>query len=713
MHLFFEEDGGFKVGSILDATGTPAPTSYQVELPTGRRAKIKASNVVYQFAQPAPADLMRDAQAMAESIDLAFLWEVSSDEEFEAVALGADYFGHAPDAVQTAALLLRMHGAPMYFRRKGKGRYKRAPETELKAALAGQERRQQQAAQQAAMVEELCAQRLPADWAAPAGPGDAPSRAAFIAFRPDKNTIEYKALEQAAQRLARPPVRVLHEAGAFADGKALHRARFTVEWFPRGTGFDPAVQAPAIAADALPLAEVEAFSIDDSQTTEIDDAFSVQALDEGRVRIGVHIAAPALAFAPGDPLDQIARKRLSTVYMPGEKITMLPDAVVEAYTLGAGMPRPALSLYADFDLATGECLATRTTIERVPMAANLRHDQLDAVVTEASLADPQAEFPFKRELQTLWQLTAHLSAQREQVRGKPEPRNRADYTFRIETVDGVERVRIEQRRRDAPLDRIVAEWMIFANSTWGRALSDAGIPGIYRTQTQFARPGARQSSVRMTTAPAAHIGLGVTHYAWSSSPLRRYVDLVNQWQLIAAVRRADDPTVHPPFEKNSAELFAIIGAFDAAYSAYAEVQGNLERYWSLRWLAQEGLVGTGAHLPAVVLRNEAVRLSNVPIAARLGGIAHLAPGTHVEVDVLAIDEIDLSLELRLAAVHAEEAIEEEAIDEEAVDEAGNDDAAAEAATDPDADANAPASPDVAAAPQDVSDAPRTGGGEAE
>ena len=372
------------------------------------------------------------------------------------------------------------------------------------------------------------------------------------------------------------------------------------------------------------------------------------------------------------------------------------------------------------DLATGECLATRTTIERVPMAANLRHDQLDAVVTEASLADPQAEFPFKRELQTLWQLTAHLSAQREQVRGKPEPRNRTDYTFRIETVDGVERVRIEQRRRDAPLDRIVAEWMIFANSTWGRALSDAGIPGIYRTQTQFARPGARQSSVRMTTAPAAHIGLGVTHYAWSSSPLRRYVDLVNQWQLIAAVRRADDPTVHPPFEKNSAELFAIIGAFDAAYSAYAEVQGNLERYWSLRWLAQEGLVGTGAHLPAVVLRNEAVRLSNVPIAARLGGIAHLAPGTHVEVDVLAIDEIDLSLELRLAAVHAEEAIEEEAIDEEAVDEAGNDDAAgapdgaaAEAATDPDAGANAPASPDVAAAPQDVSDAPRTGGGEAE
>ncbi len=710
MHVFFEEDGGFKVGSILEATGTPEPTSYQVELPTGRRAKIKASNVVYKFAQPAPADLMRDAQALAETIDLAFLWEVSSDEEFEAVALGADYFGHAPDAVQTAALLLGMHGAPMYFRRKGKGRYKRAPEAELKAALAGQERRQQQAAQQAAMVEALCAHHLPAGWEAPAGATGAPSRAAFIGFRPDKNSLEYKALEQAAQRLGRAPVRVLHEAGAFADPKALHRARFLVEWFPRGTGFDPALQAPAIAADALPLADVQAFSIDDSQTTEIDDAFSVTEPGAGRVRVGIHIAAPGLAFAPGDALDQVARKRLSTVYMPGEKITMLPDAVVEAYTLGAGQPRPALSLYAEFDPDSGVCLGTETRIERVPMAANLRHDQLDAIVTEASLGDPQADFAFKRELQTLWRLTERLSAQREQVRGKPEPRNRADYAFRIESVDGGERVRIEQRRRDAPLDRIVAEWMIFANSTWGRLLADAGLPGIYRTQTQFARPGARQSSVRMTTAPAAHIGLGVTHYAWSSSPLRRYVDLVNQWQLIAAVRRRDDPGWRPPFEKNSAELFAIIGAFDAAYAAYAEVQGNLERYWSLRWLAQEGLVGSGRSLPAVVLRNEAVRLSDVPIAARLAGIAHLAPGTHVEVDVLAIDELDLTLEMRLAAVHAEAAVEDvETLDEPdagpdgaPADDAGEADAAATAApearpaTDEGAVGNTPQAPEDAA-----------------
>ena len=97
----------------------------------------------------------------------------------------------------------------------------------------------------------------------------------------------------------------------------------------------------------MPLAPVEAFSIDDITTTEIDDAFSVRPLPAGGWEIGVHIAAPALGIAPDTPLDQEAASRLSTVYMPGDKITMLPEAVVERYTLAEGRSAPALSLYLD------------------------------------------------------------------------------------------------------------------------------------------------------------------------------------------------------------------------------------------------------------------------------------------------------------------------------------------------------------------------------
>jgi hypothetical protein len=95
----------------------------------------------------------------------------------------------------------------------------------------------------------------------------------------------------------------------------------------------------------LPLAQAAAFSLDDAGTTEIDDAFSVTRVSDDELRIGIHIAAPALAFAPGSGLDAIARERLSTAYMPGRKFTMLPADTIAALSLDEGAERPAVSLY--------------------------------------------------------------------------------------------------------------------------------------------------------------------------------------------------------------------------------------------------------------------------------------------------------------------------------------------------------------------------------
>src|SRR6202011_5610039 len=116
--------------------------------------------------------------------------------------------------------------------------------------------------------------------------------------------------------------------------------RFLFGAFPRGTDF-PRIDVRPTVPD-LPLAAVRAFSIDDAMTTEIDDAFSVRALPNGHLEIGIHIAAPALAIPRGSPLDAIARGRLSTVYMPGRKITMLPDDVIQRFTLAAGSEPAAL-----------------------------------------------------------------------------------------------------------------------------------------------------------------------------------------------------------------------------------------------------------------------------------------------------------------------------------------------------------------------------------
>lgn len=633
MNLLFEESGDFKAGAIMTQQGE----SYQVEMASGKRTKVKSRDALLQFAAPSPQELMQQAQAIADEIDLDFLWEVAGEEEFGFAELAAEYFGHAPLPPEAAGLLLRLHTAPVYFYKKGRGRYKAAPQASLQAALAGLEKKKQQLAVQAGYVEELKANRLP----------DAFKPIALqLLFKPDKNGIEFKALDAASKELQTTPQRLMLATGGIASPKDLHYARFMYEYFPRGAGF-AAIDIPLPPTD-LPTAEVQAFSIDDVTTTEIDDALSVTRLPDGKLRVGIHIAAPGLAIKRNDAIDAIARARMSTVYMPGEKITMLPDDLVAAYTLDAGAARPALSLYATLDAQTWEVLATETRAELVPIAANLRHNDLDELVTEEALAEGSGDYPHKDEIALLWQWVQLLEqgrmAKRESFGLRPEQNNRVDFNFYVE--DGV--VSIVRRKRGAPLDKIVAELMIFANSTWGKLMSDHGVPGIYRAQGGGAGGWAAKMQVRMVTHAAPHQGLGVDQYAWSTSPLRRYTDLVNQWQILACIEHGVTAPLVAPFKPRDADLFAIVSGFDAAYSGYADFQSTMERYWCLRWLAQEN----ARTVDAVVLKDEILRLTEIPLVLRMPGLPALARGLQVKLDLLRWDEVDLTVEARLLEVPA-------------------------------------------------------------
>ncbi|MEW6024942.1 MAG: RNB domain-containing ribonuclease [Pseudomonadota bacterium] len=646
MNVFFEESGDFKVGSVLSQAGE----AYQVELSSGKRSKVKAKDVLLQFEKPDPASLLEAAKGIAADVDLEFLWEVAGQEEFGFAELGAEYFGHAPLPAEAAGLVLALHNAPIYFYKKGRGRYKAAPEQSLRAAQAGIEKKKQQAVVQAGYVEELKAGTLPAAMQ---------PMVHQLLFKPDRNTIEYKAMETAASELQTSAPRLMLKAGGIASPKELHMGRFLFENFPRGAGF-PAVPVPSAPA-GLPTANVAAFSIDDVTTTEIDDAFSVEHLEDGNVRVGIHIAAPGLAIKPDDEIDKIARSRMSTVYMPGDKITMLPDEVVNAFTLAEGTTCPALSLYATLNPADWSTVSTVTRAELVPIKNNLRHNDLDELVNEETLESGAGEYPHKAELALLWKwalkLEAGRMAKREAFGLKPEQANRVDFNFYVE--DDV--VSIVRRKRGAPLDKIVAELMIFANSTWGKLLHDSGVPGIYRSQGAGSGAGwAAKMQVRMVTHAAPHQGLGVDQYAWSTSPLRRYTDLVNQWQIIACAEHGVTAPLVAPFKPRDATLFSIVSAFDAAYSAYNDFQQTMERYWCLRWLGQEQVKQT----EAVVLKEDVLRLTEVPLVIRLPGMPQVARGAQVKLDIVRWDEVDLSLEARLLEVAQAAPSEELAFDEE-------------------------------------------------
>lgn len=683
-HILFDEDGAFKAGTVLSEAGG----ALQVESASGKRTKVKASHVMLRFASPSPTDLMQQAQQAIEEIELDFLWECAPQDEFDFNDLAREYFGASPSAVQSAALLMRVHAAPVYFYRKGRGRYRPAPPDTLKAALAAVERKREQAERIEAWAQAMAAGEMPPAIAA---------QAAVLLVRPDKNGAEWKALERACTLTRMPAHRLLLQNGAFTDAHGLHLGCFLAEQFPKGSGFAPVevqeldARLKALVA-ALPLAEAEPFSIDDSTTTEIDDCLSVQVLADGRYRIGVHIAAPALALESGNALDLLARDRMSTVYMPGDKITMLPDAVVERFTLEAGRVMPALSLYADLDASGTAVQSTFTALERIRVAANLRHDQLDDTITEARLEDPNDALGGLSEaaaLRVLWRLTLALSKGRDEIRGKPEARHRTDFSFYVDLqADGSSSVRIVQRRRDAPLDRIVAELMILANATWGRWLADHRALGIYRAQ----QPGGR---VVMTTQPSGHQGLGVAQYTWSTSPLRRYVDLLNQRQLIAL---ACSQT--PPHTRGDADVFAIISAFDARHAAYGDFQNRMERYWCLRWVAQQG---SAPRLPAVILRDDLVRLQHAPLFLRLPELPAqgLAAGRQILVDLTALDALGLEASGRFAGV-----LESASSDAGAALEDMDDIAAFEAMEGPDAiNAVAVAHTDSDAAEPSQADAP--------
>jgi len=635
-----------------------ADSSIQVELDSGKRVKVKSSHVLLRFEKPQPAELIAQGQALAREIDLDLAWEFASEGEFGFADLARDYFDASAGPVQQAAALFRLFEAPHYFRRMAKGVFRKAPEETVKAALLGIERKRLQALQIQEWAGELVAGRTPQ-----------PVRDQLykILFRPDKNAPEYKAVVEASRQSQRSPLDLLKAAGAITSPYQFHWRRFLFEEFGKGTGFPP-LTAPTVDDD-LPLAEVAAFSIDDSQTTEIDDALSVRGLGTGTVVFGVHIAAPGLAILPDSPIDKVARDRLSTVYMPGWKITMLPDAIVEKYTLAEGRDCPALSLYVTFDEASLEVKGSETKVERVPIAANLRHDKLDAVVTEASLlGDAPADYALATELAFTFRLARHLKALREVVRGKPENFNRPDYNFRLQGADGQsptseptgdETVTISERRRGAPLDLIVSEAMILANSTWGGWIAEMGVPGIYRSQASLA-PGVK---VRMGIKPAPHAGMGVAQYTWATSPLRRYVDLVNQWQIIACARNGRMAPLSAPFKPRDATLFSIISGFDTAYAAYNGFQTGIERFWTLRWLQQNGV----AELDAAVLKDGLVRADTLPLVFKAAGCDGLARGTHVRVRVDGVDLLTLDVHARLVARLDDQTATDEAAAEEADD----------------------------------------------
>ena len=381
-------------------------------------------------------------------------------------------------------------------------------------------------------------------------------------------------------------------------------------------------------------------------------------MDDKLLRIGIHIAAPSLGIDRDSDIDKVARSRLSTVYAPGIKTTMLPENWIKEFSLDEGRAVPCLSLYALVDKQTLEVSATETHLERIKVCANIRYDLIEDQFTEEKLSAGTVEHPFAEEITWLWKFAKKCLAEREAVRGKPEILGRLEWSFDLEGEDENAVIHLKSRRRGSPLDLAVGELMIFANMVWGGWLEEVNVAGIYRSQSM--------GRVKMSTTPGPHDGMGVPQYAWCTSPLRRYVDLVNQRQLISAVL---DQT--PSYRPSDTDLFTIVSNFTLTYGAYNEFQRKMERYWSLRWIEQEGL----KTIEAVVVKGELIRIEGLPFTQRMPGMPELPRGQKILLEILGVDYVDVLLDAKLKEVLDE--TDEAALEEEPLEETSAQDATPE------------------------------------
>ena len=369
----------------------------------------------------------------------------------------------------------------------------------------------------------------------------------MLLYQPDKNTIEWKTLAAACDT-ARVRSPCSPRAAPFPRRTTTTTTR---SWRRRSRGIRlrPTARRRQCPSSASRRPRVLDRRRDDDG---VDDAFSVRELPNGHYEIGVHIAAPALGIRGSR--GRLARARLSTVYMPGRKITMfLTTSWTHSRWRKVAVP-PACRCTRK-SRGSGHCQAG-ARVNRVPIAAN----RLEAI-GDAFAADlPWPSDP-------PWTDGVRVSgSSRNACRMRAGRRTSRASTTAFTSIG--------TRRRKARAGRVTdrpAAARQPARQAHRRA-HDLRQQPVGQAPRQRAGRGPLPNAVERQGEdehrPGEHQGLGVAHYLWSSSPLRRYSDLVNQRQPLATLDGRK-----PPYAENDAELFPALNGFQATYSELRRVPG--------------------------------------------------------------------------------------------------------------------------------------------
>ncbi len=365
-----------------------------------------------------------------------------------------------------------------------------------------------------------------------------------------------------------------------------------------------------------------AVTVDDDDTVEVDDALSCEALDDGGMRVRVHIALVADFVAKGGAMDQEAAARATTVYLPETTIRMLPDAIsCRAASLIAGEDRPVMTTDVRLS-ADGELIESSIYPARIPIMRRLDYDQVDRILGSENSADEVAAT-----VSRLHAAATQLRQRRRTAGAVLVQRREAKVRVRGDEVE------ITVLDNASPGRTLVAEFMVLSNFVAARWAAMNRIPIIYRVQPQL---GGEFASMRprLSLHPEYHAGVGLDFYAQLSSPIRRYADLVLQRQLLGALKNHDHET--PP-SYTVDELLTVLAGAENAEASGRELERRAKRYWTLRYLERHA--GDGPILAYVTREGQSAELADFAVRGTLHGAPTLPNQMPIRVQVSRVDPL--------------------------------------------------------------------------
>ncbi len=622
-------DSGPRLARFIETKSNRA----RLSIGRNREARLPISRIIYETGLNASRfeaveELSREVNSVTQSIDLEEVWDVVCDDgdALTLTDIAELYWGREPSPAQALGLLLHLLGSDLRFTKDGSHYLPRDRET-VSQTLERIQRQAERAADSNSLVAAIRAGELPPT---PTGyQSDTLDRIRQFVLHGDDyaraNAVK-RILGEAGVKgrdLQRSAFETLVSLGLMSEDEhlALEREDITPD-FPD----DALKEAENIAVvpvisdpDRIDLTGLKAFSIDDRDTKDRDDALSIESLhtSEGSVsyRIGIHITDVGALIPQGSSLDIEADRRMSSLYLPEQTISMLPPRIAtNSGSVNPGETRAAMSLIAELtqDAEVRDWKVARSVIRS---GHAFSYVEADEIITDA-------DHPLHTELSALYDLSASLRKQRE-ARGALNL-DRDELSVK---VDSNGEISVAVVPRNAPSRNLVQEYMILCNSLLAHYCSQAGLPAPFRSQAlpnvsdieaQFP-PGPLRSYMMLrrltpalvSTKPAAHGGLGVEAYIQATSPLRRYPDLMAQRQISHHARAGE--TLY-----DNEAVTSIAHRADTQIRQMSRIENRRRQYFFLKWLdarrRESEDAGEPYILEGIVLENPPNRAATVDLA---------------------------------------------------------------------------------------------------